>query len=123
VSLNPSRTALAQDGAALESECSEPAGRAVYCCLSPPFLNPPSTPVRGEAGRQGGVVWRADPDDRPAAPSVWGEVAGSIVGQGDPSQLGSERELCPHTTGYSSKLSGYMANTTQITLQQRHFHV
>ncbi len=47
--------------------------------------------------------WRADPDDRPAAPSAWGEVAGSMVV--DPSQLGSERELCPHTTGYSSELT------------------
>jgi hypothetical protein len=48
---NPSRTTLAQYGAALESEGLEPAGRVVYCCLSPPFLNLPSTPVMGEAGR------------------------------------------------------------------------
>jgi hypothetical protein len=33
-------------------------------------------------------------------------VAGSIVGQDDPSQLRSERELCPHTTGVSSELTG-----------------
>jgi hypothetical protein len=46
VAFPPSRTALAQDGAALESEGSEPAGR-----VTPSFLNPPSTPVQGEAGR------------------------------------------------------------------------
>ncbi len=51
VTLNPSRTTLAQDGAALESEGSEPAGRVVYCCLSPPFLHLPSTLVMGEARR------------------------------------------------------------------------
>ncbi len=56
------------------------------------------------------MVWHADPVDRPAAPSAWGEVAGSMVGQVHPPQLGSERELCPHTTGYSSQLRGIVAN-------------
>jgi hypothetical protein len=51
VALNPSRTILAQGGTGLESEGLEPACRVVYCCLSPPFLNLPSTPVTGEAGR------------------------------------------------------------------------
>jgi hypothetical protein len=51
------------------------------------------------------VVWRADPDDCPAAPSAWWEVAGSMAGQADPSQLESERELCPNTTGDSSELN------------------
>jgi hypothetical protein len=46
VAFTLSRTTLAQDGAALESEGSEPAGG-----VSRPFLNPPSTPVKGEAGR------------------------------------------------------------------------
>ncbi len=54
VALTPSLTTLAQDGAALESKGLEPAGRVVYCCLSPPFLNLPSTPVKREAGRKGG---------------------------------------------------------------------
>ncbi len=63
----------------------------------------PSTPGGGEALRRG-VVWHADPVDRPAAASAWGEVAGSMVGQVHPPQLGSERELCPPTTGYSSEL-------------------
>ncbi len=86
----PSRTTLAQDGTALESKGSEPAGREVHCCLSPPYLNLPSTPVKGEVGMQGGVAtarpqparvrhlpleggrrWRSDPDDHPAAPSAW----------------------------------------------------
>jgi hypothetical protein len=58
VALTPSRTTLAQDGAAPESKGSEPAGRLVYCCLSPPFLNLPSTPVKLEAGRQGGSKQR-----------------------------------------------------------------
>ncbi len=34
-----------------------------------------------------------------------GEGAGSMAGRADPSQLESERELCPHTTGYSSELN------------------
>jgi hypothetical protein len=117
VALTLSRTTLAQDGTALESEGLEPAGRVVYCCLSPPFLNLPSTPVKGEAGSSGGggrnsvapaclgtpstlgggealrrgVVWHADPDDHPAAPSAWGKGAGSMAGKADPS-LPRERE-------------------------------
>ncbi len=46
-----SQTKLAQDGAALESEGLE--GRVVCCCWLPPLLSLPSTPVKGEAGRQG----------------------------------------------------------------------
>jgi hypothetical protein len=63
----------------------------------------PSTPGGGEALRWG-VVWHADPNDHPAAPSMWGEGAGNMAGQADPSQLESERELCPHTMGYSNEL-------------------
>jgi hypothetical protein len=37
VALTPSQTTLAQDGAALESEVSEPAGRVVYCSCPLPF--------------------------------------------------------------------------------------
>ncbi len=59
--------------------------------------------------------WRADPYDRPAAPSAWGEVAGSIVGQADPSQLGSERELYPYTTGYSSELTRGIAANSKLS--------
>jgi hypothetical protein len=71
--------------------------------VAPACLGTPSTPEGGSI--EGGVVWgRADPDDRPAAPSVWGEGAGSMARQTDPFQLESERELCPHITGYSSKL-------------------
>jgi hypothetical protein len=55
---------------------------------------------------------RIIPNDRPAAPSALGEVAGSMVGQDDPPQLGSERELCSHTTGYSSELTGYSSELT-----------
>ncbi len=73
MALAPSRTILAQEGAALESEGSEPAGRVVHCCVSPPLLNLPSAPVKGEAGR-------------------WGrEGAGNMGGQAGPSQRESER--------------------------------
>jgi hypothetical protein len=110
VALAPSRTTLAQEGARLESKGSEPAGRVVHCCVPPPLLSLPSTPVKGEAGRWGrgrsgvapaclltpstpgggealgrGVVWRAGPVDRPV-PSTWGEGAGSMGGQAGPSQ-------------------------------------
>jgi hypothetical protein len=61
-------------------------------------------PLEGGERIEGGVVWRADPDDRPATPSVLGEGAGSMAGQADLPQLESERVLCPHTTGYSSEL-------------------
>jgi hypothetical protein len=73
--------------------------------VAPACLGTPSTPEEGGIEGGGGVVWGlADPDDHPAAPSAWGEGAGSMARQADPSQLESERELCPHTTGYSSEL-------------------
>jgi hypothetical protein len=58
-------------------------------------------PWRG-GGIEAGVVWCADPDDHPAA-RVWGGGR-QHGGQADPSQQESERELGPHTTGYSSEL-------------------
>ncbi len=76
--------------------------------MAPACLVTPSTPGGGEALRRG-VVWRADPNDCPAALSVWGEGAGYMAGQADPSQLERERELCPHTTGYSSELTWRIA--------------
>jgi hypothetical protein len=65
--------------------------------------------------------WRADPNDRPAAPSAWGEVAGSMAGQDDTSQLRSERELCPHTTGVSSELTAGVSSelTTGVSSELR----
>jgi hypothetical protein len=54
----------------------------------------------------GGVVWgRADPDDRPAGPSAWGEGAGSMAGQADPPLSARERERAMSSHhGYSSEL-------------------
>jgi hypothetical protein len=78
--------------------------------VAPACLVMPSTPVGWEALRQG-VLWWLTPITVLQPHPCGGEGAGNMAEQDDPFQLESERELCPHTTGYSSELMrGIAAN-------------